>query len=112
MKRSRVLRIGLGLLAAPGAIALSACGAATSGGQSPQMPSSPVELEYWHTNADTTPTEQGRAAALKAAEAANPQLFKTKLAEPAGPSLTKAVASMAAGTPPNPKIDYPLNAAQ
>jgi ABC-type glycerol-3-phosphate transport system substrate-binding protein len=113
MKRSEVLRIGLGLLAAPGVAALSACGAATGdNGQSPLLPSAPVELEYWHTNADTTPTEQGRLAALKAAEAANPQLFKIKAAEPAGAGLTKVVAAMAAGTPPNLKIDYPYNAAQ
>jgi ABC-type glycerol-3-phosphate transport system substrate-binding protein len=113
MKRKDVLRLGTALPVAAGAAALAACGTVGgTAGQAPQLPSSPVELEYWHTNADNTPLEQGRMAALKAAEAANPQLFKVKFAEPAGASLTKVVAAMAAGTPPNLKIDYPYNAAQ
>ena len=108
MTRSRLLRGGL---AVAGVSVVAACGA--SGGTGSQaLPSSPVELEYWHTNADTTPLEQGRMAALKVAEQANPGLFKMKFAEPAGASLTKVVTAMAAGTPPNLKIDYPYNAAQ
>jgi ABC-type glycerol-3-phosphate transport system substrate-binding protein len=113
MKRKEVLRLGAAIATSAGWASLAACGVANQGSSvQPALPSSPVELEYWHTNADNTPLEQGRMAALKAAEAANPQLFKVKFAEPAGASLTKVVASMAAGTPPNLKIDYPYNAAQ
>jgi ABC-type glycerol-3-phosphate transport system substrate-binding protein len=109
--RGRLLQGGLG--ATVGLLA-AACGAATSGDGTgaPLTSGAPVELEYWHTNAEPTPLEQGRVAALKAAEAANPQLFRIKTAEPGGASLTKVVAAAAAGTPPNLKIDYPYNAAQ
>ena len=107
--RSRLLRSSC----AAGAGLLAACGVTRPDGSgAPALPSTPVELEYWHTNAETTPVEQGRMAALKAAEQANPGLFKMKFAEPGGASLTKVVAASAAGTPPNLKIDYPYNAAQ
>lgn len=110
MTRGRLLHSGM---VAASVTVLAACGAASQENTSGQVsPGGPVELEYWSTNADTTPTEQARIGALKAAEQANPQMFRMKFAEPAGANLTKVVASMAAGTPPNLKVDYPYNAAQ
>ncbi|MGI8423626.1 MAG: ABC transporter substrate-binding protein [Chloroflexota bacterium] len=114
MKRKDMLRLGAAALAAPAGLgALAACGAATQDGTGQMAKSSvPVELEYWHTNPATTPLEQGRVAALRAAEAANTGLFRLTLAEPGGANMTKVITAVAAGTPPNLKIDYPYNAAQ
>jgi ABC-type glycerol-3-phosphate transport system substrate-binding protein len=87
---------------------------AANGGQGAALtkPSAPVEFEYWSTLPDTHPTEQGRINALKLAEKANADYFKVKFAEPAGADITKEIAALAAGTPPNLVIDYPYWAAR
>jgi ABC-type glycerol-3-phosphate transport system substrate-binding protein len=111
--RGRSLRAGAVLLAGATAGALAGCGGAGSAPASaPVKPSAPVEIEFWHTQADTGPTEQARKKALQVAERENPDYFRITFAEPGGANMTKVIAAVAAGTPPNLRIDYPYYAAQ
>src|SRR5262245_14275259 len=112
--RAGLLRAVGAVLAAGTGAALAACGAGGGAGQGPALvkPAAPVEVEYWSTLADSHPTEKGRMDALRLAEKANAEYFKIKFSELAGADITKMVAALAAGTPPNLVIDYPYWAAR
>ena len=87
LTRGRALRGGVAVTAG---LVGAACGATTSGDSggegAARAPGGPVELEYWHTNAETTPLEQGRVAALKAAERRTRTCSGSRPPSPGGPA--------------------------
>src|SRR5687767_14357545 len=97
LTRSALLRTALPL---PAALAIAACGVGQDAAPLAK-PAAPVEIEYWHTLAETHVDGKGRLEALKLSQQANQDYVRIRFEQPGGSNMEKLITASASGTPPN-----------